>query len=76
MGGVKGGDGSRGWGAHSDETDGDIRGKMWHLEESVLVNFVSVKSQKNTLNIWGLIQRGEGSEGTAGARRRGGPGDV
>lgn len=61
--GVKGGDGCWGWGAQSGEANRDIRDKMWHLEESVLVNFVSVKSQKNMLNIWGLIQRGEGSEG-------------
>ena len=34
-----------------------------HPEESVLVDLVSVKSQKNMLNIWSLVQQGEGSEG-------------
>lgn len=35
---------------------------MRHPEESVLVDFGSVKSQKNMLNIWSLVQRGEGSK--------------
>lgn len=34
---------------------------MQHPEESVIVDFGSVKSQKNMLNIWNLVQRGEGS---------------
>lgn len=42
---------------------GEIGAEVRHLEESVLVDFVSVKSQKNMLNIWSLVQRGEGSEG-------------
>jgi len=40
-----------------------IGAEVRHPEESVLVDLVSVKSQKNMLNIWSLVQRGEGSEG-------------
>lgn len=36
---------------------------MRHPEESVLVDLVSIKSQKNMLNIWSLVQQGKGSEG-------------
>lgn len=44
-----------------------------HPEESVLIDFGSVKSQKNMLNIWSL--RGEGSGEAAGEDGRGGPED-
>lgn len=36
---------------------------MQHPEESVLVDFGSIKSQKNMLDIWSLVQRGEEGEG-------------
>lgn len=49
--------------SRSDEAEGEIGAEVWHPEESVLVDFGSVKSQKNMLNIWSLVQRGEGSEG-------------
>lgn len=41
-----------------------------HPEESVLVDFGSVKSQKNMWNIWSLVRRGEGSEGLLEGRSR------
>lgn len=49
--------------SRSDEAEGEIGAEVRHPEESVLVDFGSVKSQKNMLNIWSLVQRGEGSEG-------------
>ncbi len=53
------------WGeaSRSDEAEEEIGAEVRHPEESVLVDFGSVKSQKNMLNIWSLVQRGEGSEG-------------
>lgn len=47
----------------SDEANGELGVEGRHPEESVLVDFGSVKSQKNMLDIWSLVQRGEGSEG-------------
>lgn len=44
-------------------------------EESVLVDFGSVKSQKNMLNIWSLVQRGKGEGGEGQLESMGGPED-
>lgn len=50
-----------GWGSGGlDEAGGKIGAEVRHPEESVLVDFVSVKSQKNMLNIWSLVERGDG----------------
>lgn len=48
---------------------------MQHPEESVLVDFGSIKSQKNMLNIWILVQRGEEGGGRSCWRGREGPED-
>lgn len=55
--------GGEGGASRSDEAQGEIGAEVRHPEESVSVDFGSVKSQKNMLNIWSLVQRGEGSEG-------------
>lgn len=54
---------NRGETSRSDEAGAGVGAEVRHPEESVLVDLVSVKSQKNMLNIWSLVQRGEGSEG-------------
>lgn len=48
--------------------------EVQHPEESVLVDFGSVKSQKNMLNIWNLVQRGKGG-GEGQLESTGGPED-
>ncbi len=53
----------RGEASWSGEAEGELGAEVQHLEESVLVDFGSEKSQKNMLNIWNRVQRGEGSKG-------------
>lgn len=67
------GQGEGGRGEEAGGVTGATGAGVQHPEESVLVGFVSVKSQKNMLNIWGLAQRGEGRRGSAGGcgRQRG-----
>lgn len=50
-----------GGGAQSDEADGDIGGKMWHLEQSVLVDFCFCKVTKKYVEHLGsdTARRGE-----------------
>lgn len=42
------------------EKERETEREVQHPEESVLVDFGSIKSQKNMLNIWILVQRGDG----------------
>lgn len=53
---------------------GDRGAVVQHPEESVLVDFGSVKSQKILLNIWSLVQRGKGG-GEGQVESTGGPED-
>lgn len=62
----------------SDEAGGGAGvggAEVRHPEESVLVDFGSVKSQKNMLNIWSLVQRGRGGAARGWWREREGPED-
>lgn len=54
---------------------GDRGAEVQCPEESVLVDFGSVKSQKNMLNIWSLVQQGKGEGGEGQLESTGGPED-